>query len=57
MKSLVVWQYCKDPNAINDAIKTQDANWDGLVSAEQIISISWDANQGCYVVFWRVLQE
>lgn len=47
------WQYCKDPNDINRAIKERDENWEGLESAEQIISITWDSHQGCYVVFWK----
>lgn len=54
MKRLVMWQYCRDPNAINTAILTKDENWEGLVSADQIISISWDNNQQCYSVFWWV---
>lgn len=55
--NLVMWQYCKDPNDINTAIMTQDPDWTGLISANQIIGITWDNNQGCYVVFWRVMQE
>ena len=51
--TIISWQYCKDPNDINEAILTDDADWGGLRSAEQIISISWDAHQGCYVVFWK----
>lgn len=47
------WQYCKNLNDINRAIKERDENWEGLKSAEQIISITWDSHQGCYVVFWK----
>lgn len=50
---LVMWQYFYDPNDINNAILQQDPNWEGLESAEQIISITYDSNHGCYVVFWR----
>lgn len=32
-----------------------DPNWEGLESADQIISISYDTSQMCYVVFWREL--
>ena len=53
-KKLVNWQFCKDPNDVNKAIKEYDDNWEGLHSAEQIISITWDGNHGCYVVFWRL---
>lgn len=53
-KKSIMWQYCKDPNDINDAIHYEDPNWEGLTSADQIISITWDANQGCYVVFWTI---
>ena len=51
-KKYIMWQYVEDPNDINDAILTEDESWEGLYSAEQIISISWDAHQGCYMVFW-----
>ena len=51
---LVNWQYCKNLNDINYAIKNNDDNWDGLKSAEQIISITFDTNHGCYVVIWVV---
>lgn len=48
----VFWQYCTNPNDINDAIKSNDADWQGI-TAENIINITWDGNHGCYVVFWR----
>ena len=54
MKELVFWQYCRDLNDINTAIKEEDENWEDLKSASQIISITYDTNHGCYVVFWRV---
>lgn len=54
----IMWQYCNDPNDINDAIRRNlcrgDENWEGLESAEQIISITYDSHQGCYVVFWEM---
>lgn len=50
---LVNWQYCNDPNDINEAIKTKDEDWEGLTSANDIISITYDPNHGCYVIFWR----
>lgn len=52
-KKYIMWQYVEDLNDINNAILTEDENWDGLKSAEQIISITYDTNHGCYVVFWR----
>lgn len=51
-KKLIFWQYCRDPNDINDAIANEDEDWHGLKSADQIISITWDTNQMNYVVFW-----
>lgn len=48
----ISWNYCKDLNEINSAIMSGDENWEGI-TAENIISITWDENQGCYVVFWR----
>ena len=52
-RNLIGWQYCKNLNDINTAIKEQDENWEGLTDAKQIISITYDSNHGCYVVFWR----
>ena len=46
------WQYCKNLNDISKAIKEKDENWDGI-TADNIISITYDSNHGCYVVFWR----
>ena len=48
------WQYAKDLNEINEAIRAHDENWEGLTNAEQIKSITYDSNHGCYVVFWVV---
>ena len=52
-RRFVSWQYCKDPNYINVAIDAQDENWDGLTSADQIISITYDTSHNLYVVVWR----
>lgn len=52
-KKYIMWQYVKDLNDINNAILSEDEDWDSLKSAEQIISITYDTNHGCYVVFWR----
>lgn len=51
---IIHWQYVKDLNNINKVILLGDENWDGLKDASQIISITYDSNQGCYVVFWLV---
>ena len=55
-RHLIGWQYCKNLNDINTAIKEKDENWEGLTDAKQIISITYDSNHGCYVVFWRCLE-
>ncbi len=52
--SEINWQYTRDPNDINTAIRTQDRDWEGLTSADQIINITFDSSLGCYVIFWRV---
>lgn len=52
--SEINWQYTRDPNDINTAIRNSDRDWEGLTSADQIINITFDSNHGCYVVFWRV---
>ena len=52
--TLVNWQYCTDLNDINEAIKAKDKYWEGLTSANDIISITYDSNHGCYVVFWKI---
>ena len=49
---IISWNYCKDPNQINNAIQDGDYNWYGI-TADNIISITWDNGHGCYVVFWR----
>lgn len=51
------WQYTNDPNDINDAIANHDKDWEGLTSASDIISITYDTNHGCYVVFWKNVIE
>lgn len=53
----LMWQYCHDPNDINRAIKEHDEDWEGLESLHQIISITYDTNHGCYVVFWIAYRE
>ena len=53
-KKLLMWQFTHDPNDINDAIKFHDEDWEGLESAEQIVSITWNTSHMCYVVFWVV---
>ena len=52
-KKYIMWQFVKDLNDFNNAILTEDEDWDGLKSAEQIISITYNTNHGCYVVLWR----
>ena len=53
MKNGINWQYFKDPNDVNTAIDKSDPDWEGLDDASKIISITYDTNHGCYVVFWR----
>lgn len=53
---LVNWQYCKDPNDINKAIMSNDPNWEGLESADQIISISYDTMTGIHMPHSRQQQ-
>ena len=40
--TLLNWQYCNDLNDINEAIKTKDKDWEGLTSADDIISITYN---------------
>ena len=51
-QAYLMWQYCKDLNDIEEAIKNKDENWEGLESLRQIISITFDTNHNCYVVIW-----
>lgn len=53
----LMWQYCNDPNDIEKAIEKRDENWEGLESVRQIVSITYDTNHGCYVVFWIGCRE
>lgn len=48
------WQYFADPNYVNTAIDSKDPDWEGLESSDQIISITYVSNHGCYVIFWKV---
>lgn len=54
---LLGWAHCKNLNDINTAIINHDPNWEGLRDVSQIISITWDSNHGCYVVFWKIRRE
>lgn len=40
-------------DALNEAILSQDEAWEGLKTAEQIISINWNDEASMYIVFWR----
>ena len=64
---LLMWQYTKDLNDVNNAIKKHKFNfrngivedyddWEGLDSVKQIVSIMFDANHMCYVVIWGVVE-
>ena len=50
--SRIMWQYCQNLNDINKAIEERDPEWEGLISAKQIISVSFDKRQGAYLVVW-----
>lgn len=54
IKYYIDWQYCKDPNEINEVIRHGDPNWDRLESASQIINIIWNSEHRLYQVFWKV---
>ena len=41
-----------NPKEINKHMALQDYDWKGLISAEQIISISYISTQ-CYLVCWK----
>ncbi len=49
----VNWQYCRNLNDINKAIANHDKDWEGLNDADDIISITYDANHSSFVVFWK----
>jgi len=51
----VNWQYVHNLNEINEGIESpdDDYDWEGLKDANDIISITYDSNHGCYVVFWK----
>lgn len=50
--SRIMWQYCQNLNDINKAIEERNPEWEGLISAKQIISVSFDKRQGAYLVVW-----
>ncbi len=41
------WQYTKDPNDFNEWLEEGEGD-----ITENIISITYDSNHGCYVVFF-----
>ena len=51
-KSIIMWQYCNNLNDINTAILHNDRDWEGLHTAEDIISITYNSNHNYYVVSW-----
>lgn len=52
--SIVNMQLCKSPSEINKAIVSNNKeDWEGLYTAEQIISITYIPDKGCFIVFWR----
>ena len=51
--TIVNMQLCKSPSEINKAIMSNKEGWEGLYTAEQIISIAYISNKGSFIVFWR----
>ena len=49
----IMWQYCQNLNDSNKAIAEWDPEWEGLISAKQIISVSFDQRHGAYLVVWK----
>lgn len=56
-KVLINWQYCNNLNDVNEAILNQNPNLEGLKSANDIISITYDYNREKYLVVWRMSPE
>lgn len=52
--SKIMWQYCRNLNDINKAIEERDPEWEGLISAKQIISVCFENRYGAYLVVWVV---
>lgn len=51
--NLINWQFCDDPNEINEVLlKGGDYNWEGLTDASQIINIFYFEGHRNYMVFW-----
>ena len=50
---LLCWNYCKNLNDINTAIKENNENWPGL-AADNIVSITYDSTLARFVVIWKV---
>ena len=46
------WDWVHTPDEVNELIN--DEEHPDLISADQIISISWDAAQNAYLVTYRV---
>lgn len=52
--SSFVWvihhRHCRTVTEINQAILEKDDSWPGLLGSDQLISITWDASCGMYLV-------
>lgn len=53
---MVHWQWIGNPDTINKVLYDPDAysyTFEGLKSADQIITITYDPRHEEYIVFWR----
>lgn len=50
----IQWRTCTNLEQINAAIMEGRADWPGLMSADQIISITWVEEKHSYMVVWKV---
>ena len=51
-KRTIMCRHCNDLNDINTAILNNYRGWEGLHTAEDIISITYNSNRDYYVVSW-----
>ena len=53
------WQYLKDLNEINKVLnmtEEQKSNigLDGVSEIDDLVSVTYDVSQGCYLAIWKV---
>ena len=52
------WQYLKDLNELNEVLEMTEEErsnmgLDGITGMDDLVSVTYDTNHGCYVAIWK----